>query len=670
MSDMSLRTSSRRPSSRRHSRRQAGFPGGLGLLFSTVLLAGILISGPICLGSDRLWIDLPLNACVALLLLVQGLRLATNKPEPGGRRLDAIDSSVLLFAAYTCVRWLTSPAEYISRVEMFDVLGYAGIFLTCRHGMGNRQFAMFLLYLIVLLGVGETAFGYYLSKNLDWFPFGPTENFHVYYAPRWVGSYGCPNNYGSLLVMALGAALAIGCFSKLAWPVRIVSLYFAAMMLIGITFSASRGSWIALVVSVIALVIWGLRHGTMRWWIPLLGAVVVFGIGAGLFSISGVAQERAGELVQLINGGNLNTYVRLELARDALQIAHDHPLLGTGPGTFQYVHPRYQDATFAFEAQLTHDDYLNCLDDYGLVGFALALFFVAAVTLKFFRPLDVDSRWQDRVVVATGFAAWSALLIHSLLDFNLHIPANARMLFALTGLALGRFKDEEAAVRRWSTLSLAPLGRGLGVALSLVALGWGAVLVKDAASAVVYESAFARSGIAPTGESIVALQRALAYDPANGRALKFLGDLHRYRASRQTRMEDRIAEGNQAIAAYRRAAAANPYDDTITALMGRTYDVMRRYPEAFFCYQSAVTEQRYNGEFWYRLGNHYFIRGMLEKAEQAYLIAASCPHGGGPSVEAEAALRQLPEMQDVPEPAPGTNPLSSAPEAPPPATLP
>ena len=116
-----------------------------------------------------------------------------------------------------------------------------------------------------------------------------------------------------------------------------------------------------------------------------------------------------------------------------------------GPGTFVFLHPRYQGGPFACKAVLTHDDYLNCLDDYGLVGFGLAMFFVTAVTLKFFRPLRLDNRWQDRVMVATGFSAWVALLVHSLVDFNLHIPANALLLFALTGLALGRIKDGEGA---------------------------------------------------------------------------------------------------------------------------------------------------------------------------------------------------------------------------------
>jgi O-antigen ligase len=666
---MSLRTSSRRPSHRRHSGAKSRFPGGLGLLFTTALLAVILITGPCVLGSDRLWIDLPLSAGIALLLLVQGLRLALNKPPEGGRRLDLIDWTVLLFTGYTVARWLTSPAEYLSRLEMFDVVGYAGIFLTCRYGMGNRRFALFLIYLLVLLGLGETVFGYYLNSHLDWFPFGPTETLQLHYAPRWIGTYGCPNNYGSLLVMATGAALALVGFSKLQWPVRIIILYVALMMMVGVAHSASRGSWIALAAAVIALVVWGLRHGTTRWWVPVGAAAVLFGTAIALFSLSAIARQRSGDLVSLLNGGNLQTYVRVELTRDALHIAHDYPAFGTGPGTFKYVHPRYQDATFQFQAELTHDDYLNCLDDYGLIGFALAMIFVAAVTLKFFRPLDLDNRWQDRVVVATGFAAWFALLIHSFVDFNLHIPANARLLFALTGLALARFKQEEPLLKNWSTVSLARLGRWPGLAVCAIAVAFGIYIIKCAASDLLYEGVSAKSDVIPTSESIATVKQALADDPTNGYAWKFLGDLHRYRASRQNDMEGRIAEGQLALDAYARALAANPYDDTITARMGRTYDVMRRFPEAYFCYRTAITNQPYNGEFWFRLGNHYWVRGMLAKAEQAFLLASNCPHGGGDAAGAEIELRQSPEMEGIPTPAPGTNPLTSAPEAPPP-TLP
>jgi O-antigen ligase len=669
---MTPRTSTRRrrSSSREGARQAVQYPGGLAIFFTTVLLAAILLTGPLILGAARLWIELPLLVATAFLLLVQGVRLVQNPPPGDFRRADAIDWTVGAFVLYTIIRWLTSPTEYFSRIEAMEVIGYAIIFLTCRYGMLNRSYGLWLLYLLVLLGVFETGFGYYLSQHLDLMPFGPTETLHLHYAPRWIGTYGCPNHYGALLVMAIGAALAMGSLSKLPWPVRIVLFYFAIMMMVGVVNGASRGSWIGLIFSLIALVIYGIRNGTMRWWIPVTGAAVLAVTAFGLFSSSQVARNRWTELINIFTGNNLQTYIRVELARDALHIAHDHPYFGTGPGTFVFVHPRYQDSSFGFKAVLTHDDYLNCLDDYGVVGFGIAMLFVSLVTLKFFRPLDTDHRWQDRVIVATGFAAWIALLVHSWVDFNLHIPANAMMLFALTGLALGRIKQEDSVIRHWSTFSLLPLGSFAGWALIVGSLVYGVWVARSAASDIVYEQAFSRMETVAASESLTAAQEALSYDPGNAQALVFLGDIYRYKASRQDDMADRLKDGQNALNAYQVALKANPLDDTIEARRGMAFDIMRRFPEAYFCYSSTVTEQPYNGQFWYRLGNHYWGRGMWVKAEEAYLMSISCPHGGDESRQAEAEMRQLPQMDGIPVPAPGTNPLTTTSDNEAPSTIP
>jgi hypothetical protein len=538
--------------------RIPSYPGGLGDLITTFLLAVILITGPLILGAVRLWIELPLLGGVALLLAVQGLRLAQRPPEGAPRRADAIDLSVALFVLYALARWLTSPAGYFSRIEVMDVAACAGVFYTCRYGMANRRYGMALLYLLVILGVGETVFGYYLSNHLDWFPFGQGERQQLYYAPRWVGTYGNPNHYACLLVMAIGAGLALGSFSKLAWPVRIVLIYLSIMMMIGVMCSGSRGSWIALLAAICALVIMGIRNGTMPWVVPVSGALALVLVSGFMFDVSPLVRERMADAKHLIFEGRLAADIRVQLAADSLRIAHDHPLFGTGPGTFVFIHPRYQDGAFADKAELTRDDYLNCLDDYGLVGLGLALFFIAAVTLKFFRPLWVDNRWQDRVLVATGFAAWVALLIHSLVDFNLHIPANALLLFSLTGLALGRLREEK--VRHWSTLSLAPLGRWLGWGVVLLSLIYGVQVARTALGDWVYEEAFAREDEVPYSESISAAEEALRYDPGNVQAMVFLGDSHRSYAALQKESADREREESMALEVYRKALLANPLD--------------------------------------------------------------------------------------------------------------
>jgi tetratricopeptide (TPR) repeat protein len=352
--------------------------------------------------------------------------------------------------------------------------------------------------------------------------------------------------------------------------------------------------------------------------------------------------------------GALANDVRFQLARDSLSIAHDYPLFGTGPGTFIFVHPRYQGDAFAYKAEYTHNDYLNCLDDYGLAGFALALFFVAAVTLKFFRPLVVDNRWQDRVLVATGFAAWAALVVHSLFDFNLHIPANALLLFSLTGLALGRINDEKKS--HWSTVPLTPLGRWLGGVVIVLALIYGALVVPTALSDRAYEQTFAREDVVPFRDSIEGAQDALRYDPGNEPALALLGDLHRAESSSKKENEDRLSEGLQALGAYQKALQANALDDSVEAKIGMTLDIMQKYPEALSHYQMALSAQPYNAQFWYWLGNHYTDSGEADKAQDAYEQAERYAHGSEGSAPSEKQLRDVPVKEEAQPASSAVNP--------------
>jgi hypothetical protein len=641
---------------------------GPGSLISTFLLAFILAAGPLLLGAGRLWVDLPLLTGLALLLIIQGIRLAT---PPGGislRQIDAIDLSVLFFVAYALARWLTSPSEYYSRIEVMNIIGYSVIFFFGRYGMAHRVYGLALVILLVLLGVGETIFGYCLShhSNLQdpqslWFPFGPTERLHIYFAPRWLGTYACPNHYASLLVMATGAALSLGAFSKFPWPLRIVLFYVAALLTVGILYSMSRGSWLSLIGAILALTIFGVRYGTLRWWIPVTCAVLIIAAFASIFALSPLVQRRVAEVTNDIQTGTLDSYNRIELAHDALRISHDYPLFGSGPATFGYVHPRYQSSTLAVRAVLTHEDYLNCLDDYGLVGFGLAMIFVWLVTLTLFSRVRADFHWMDRVLTATGATAWCALLVHSFFDFNLHIPANAMMLFALTGLGLRR-PAREAAPRHWSTFSLAPLGRWLGWGLVVIGLLYGFETARSAISDIVYERTYADAETAPLARSMQGTEQALTFDSGNQQALDLLGDLYRLRAFRAETMEDRIADGQKALAAYQLALKANQFDDMVRAQLGLTFDIMGRYSEAFFCFKEAVTYQPYNGQFWNALGDHFRHRGLWLEAEESYLIAARCPHGGEGDADKAAKVQTILDAQEIAPPIPGTSPFLPQPE--------
>jgi O-antigen ligase len=648
-----MRTLSSAPPEPRFTERERRQPITLGGLLTFILLAGILIAGPLVLGGTRPWFELPLLEVVALLLLIQAARIGfAAAPRV---RIDLIDLSVVVFVLYAVVRWLTSPAEYYSRLEILNVVAYGTIFFTCRYGLVRRSFGLLLLGLFIVLGVFEAGFGYYLSQNPNWFPFGPNETANQDSA-RWIGTYGSANHYGELLVLCMGAALAFGSFSKLSWPVRIVLFYLAALMLVGVVCSVSRGSFMGAFASITALAVFGVRYGMVRWWVPVGGGVLLLGALGVILSQSTLVQSRIAEVTQTVSGGRLEGYVRIKLARDALRIASDCPLFGTGPATFVFIHPRYQDDTFARRAVLTHNDYLNTLDDYGAVGLGIVLFFVGAVTVRYFRRPRAISRWQDRVLLTAGFTGWAALLVHSFVDYNMHIPANAMILLALTGMAMRRFSSESDEPRMGLSLPRLPLA----LVLAVIGLAYGFEVGRTAISDLIYEHAVAQSPDTMPSDSVDAAQESLAFDPGNVPALIFLGDIQRVEAAHfeDANIGQRMNLGVKAADAYEEAALKNPLDDTIEASLGLTFDIMYRYPEAYFCYVKVLKNQPYDGQFWFRLGNHFWETGMLEKAEQAYQMGLHCPNGSEENVEPLHEIRGYLEAQGIPMPPVGTNPLN------------
>jgi hypothetical protein len=384
------------------------------------------------------------------------------------------------------------------------------------------------------------------------------------------------------------------------------------------------------------------------------GGAIMLGFVALAVSKAAVMQSRLNEAEKIISEGNLQTYIRVVLARDALRISSDYPVFGTGPATFVFIHPRYQDIHFNNRAVLTHDDYLNCLADYGGVGCALALIFIGAVTVKFFRRPRGASRWQDRVLLTAGFTAWCGLLLHSFVDFNMHVPANAFMVLALTGMGLRRFSSETDRPPG-VTLPRIPLA----CAMAIFALGYGTVVGRTMIGDLFFEHANYHSFDQLPADTIAGAEAALKVDPGNVPAMVLLGDMYRMAAVHHDDLEGRLASGQQALAAYQRAAKANPLDDTITASLGLTYDIMYRYPEAYFCYANALAHQPYDGQFWFRLGNHFWQVNLLEKAEQAYQMGLRCPNGSQENIEPEHDIRGYLAAQGIPIPPPGTDPLKA-----------
>jgi len=125
-----------------------------------------------------------------------------------------------------------------------------------------------------------------------------------------------------------------------------------------------------------------------------------------------------------------------------LRMFRAHPWLGTGLGSYEIVAPRYRRQPSDLLWDHAHNDYAEALAETGLAGavlmvWSLALFFNSAFRTSHSAlgsTLDLGP-WTFNSLRFGAALGVCGLLVHSFVDFNLHIPANALCFAVCAGLA-------------------------------------------------------------------------------------------------------------------------------------------------------------------------------------------------------------------------------------------
>ena len=127
---------------------------------------------------------------------------------------------------------------------------------------------------------------------------------------------------------------------------------------------------------------------------------------------------------------------RLHVWGDTLEMISDHPISGTGLGTFEIAYPAYKSLPGNLRYIHAHNDYLQLLAESGWVGFIMmmgaSILVVSLILRSIFRS---QGRWSRGMLIGI-LGSILTMVIHSLTDFNLHIPANALLMSVIIALSL------------------------------------------------------------------------------------------------------------------------------------------------------------------------------------------------------------------------------------------
>ncbi len=272
-------------------------------------------------------------------------------------------------------------------------------------------------------------------------------------AAQATGTYSSWDHYAGLLEMALPfpAMYAVAILQRNRRPQGIPAraalqasgmLIASAFLLIAIVFSLSRtGFFSALVALLVAAALtlsvrgWREEHAASapRWRRMLPAAAIAAVVLAGFVLLP--SAPLVARFSDLAHTQDITADTRAQLWRDTVPLIKDYPLFGCGLGTYESCFLKYKTVAPMNTADFAHNDYLQVLAELGIIGFAAGLAFVLRVLAGAGRNVLYAHSVDERCRSIACVAAMTAMLLHSFVDFNMYVPANAMVFAWIAGVA-------------------------------------------------------------------------------------------------------------------------------------------------------------------------------------------------------------------------------------------
>jgi len=392
---------------------------------------GLLLFGPLAFGAADPWSILVMEVGAVVLFMLWLVRQATS----GELRIagSPLFPPMLAYAALVILQLASGRTGYryaTLRGAMLYV-AYGLLCLLVVQCLRRTSQVKTLAIAFSAYGFALAIFALIQSMSL---------NGRVYWArtPRfggWIyGPYVNHNHYAGLMEMLAPIPLVFSLTRHARGGRRTVAAVAAAVMASTIFLSGSRGGMAAFSIQMAVLAAVLISRRKSRRIALALGVFLVIAVGLLAWLGGGELTRRMAsihsEARRELSGG-----MRMGVNRDGLKMFARKPLLGWGLGVFPDVYPQFRSFYTNFFVNEAHDDYLQLLVEMGALGFATMLWFVMVVYRSAMKKLG---NWPEDTNGAVALAAVlgvTGILVHSFVDFNLQIPANAALFYVLCVVA-------------------------------------------------------------------------------------------------------------------------------------------------------------------------------------------------------------------------------------------
>jgi hypothetical protein len=339
----------------------------------------------------------------------------------------------LALLAVVQIAFHVTASAYDTRIELQLLLAYGSLLFLAVQAFRDADDWRIFVWFAMCLGFVVSVFGIlqHLTFNgkLYWvremhfggIPFGPYVNRNHF------------AGFAELVIPISLVPLALGKVRRERWFVVGV----LAMFPVGALFlCASRGGLISFAAQLLvltALVV--VRRSAGK---HVLAGVSILLLSFALVSWLGV--NRVLERFSSMHSLEVTAGKRAAMRQDTWRIFRDHLWIGTGLGTLQIVYPEYETMYDGKVVNHSHNDYLEMLAETGMMGGGCCALFVVMLFFLSVRQLLLYDNSFAAALHVSGLVSCSGVLVHSLVDFNLHIPSNAVLFILMACLASGKIQ--------------------------------------------------------------------------------------------------------------------------------------------------------------------------------------------------------------------------------------
>ncbi|OLC97964.1 MAG: hypothetical protein DMG35_04070 [Acidobacteria bacterium] len=374
------------------------------------------------------WARAILETGAGFLFLIWAVRFYFNDKEKPV--VSPLLPPLVVFSLVVLGQWFfhATVSPYSTRIELQLLLAYLLLLFLAVQAFRSLEDWRVFVWFGMGLGFVVSVFGIlqHLTFNgkLYWFremryggiPFGPFAN---------------RNHFAGFVELLLPLALVPLVLGRVRRERLVVVGLFAVLPVAALFLSASRGGIVSLGAQLTLLAYLILRRRG-------LGKQLLAGTAVLLVALLMVSWLGVGQIVQRFSSFqslDVTAGKRAAMRRGTWHIFLDHPIAGTGLGTFQIVYPPYETLYDGKIVNHTHNDYLEALAETGgLGGLCCAWFLVVLLRRSLVRLRHNDYSFAGALQLS-GMVACAGILVHALVDFNFHIPSNLLLFFLMAHLA-------------------------------------------------------------------------------------------------------------------------------------------------------------------------------------------------------------------------------------------